>query len=135
MARKFEARSSARDVKGVIALFADSAEIMVPGIPKGGKSQFDQYLQGFVQGFPDQTMRIVSMIESGDTAAGEIEYSGTNTGSMPSPMGGMMPPTGKRMMVPGAFVIKAKDGKIVSFHGYFDQAAMAQQLGMAQQPR
>src|SRR5690242_9603540 len=86
--RKFEERNNSRDIKGIISLFSDSAEIMVPGIPKGGKAHFEQYMMGFLQGFPDQRMQVLSVIESGDTAAGEILYSGTNTGSMPSPAGG-----------------------------------------------
>jgi steroid delta-isomerase-like uncharacterized protein len=129
--RKFAERNNAHDVKGIISLFSDSAEVVVPGIPKGGKSHFELYMQGFNQGFPDAKMEIVSMIESGDTAAGEINYSGTNTGSMPSPAGGMLPATGKKVVLPGAFIVKVKDGKISSFHGYFDQAGMAQQLGLS----
>jgi predicted ester cyclase len=134
LARKFEERQSAHDIPGIMALFSDSAEVMVSGMPgKVGKSQFEQFNRGFDQGFPDARMKIVSLIESGDTAAGEIEYSGTNTGPMSSPTGGQMPPTGKKIMIPGAFILKVREGKITSFHAYFDQAGMAQQLGMTPQ--
>jgi ketosteroid isomerase-like protein len=112
-------------------LFSDSAEVIMPGMPaKIGKAQYDQVRQGFDSAFPDARTPLVSIIESGDTAAGEIVFIGTNTGSMASPAGGQIPPTGKKVNLPGAFVMKVKDGKITSYHLYFDQASMAQQLSM-----
>jgi len=116
----------------IMTLFSDSAEVIVPGMPaKIGKAQYDQVRQGFDSGFPDARTELVSIIESGDTAAGEVMFIATNTGSMPSPAGGQIPPTGKKVNLPGAFIMKVKDGKITSYHLYFDQASMAQQLGMS----
>jgi hypothetical protein len=73
---------------------------------------------------------VISAIESGDSATGEILYSGTNTGAMPTPTGTKMPATGKKLAIPGALVIKMKEGKIISFHGYHDQATMASQTNL-----
>jgi predicted ester cyclase len=114
-------------------LFSDSAEVIGPGMPKAGKREFEQYMRAFNQGFPDARMDLVSVIESGDTAAGEIMYSGTNTGPMPTPTGSMMPATGRNIALPGEFIMKVEDGKITSFHGYYHQASMAQQLGLTPQ--
>ena len=131
VARKFF--ESSRDFPSM-TLFSDSAEGIFPGMPvKIGKAQYDQVRQGFDSGFPDARTEIVTIIESGDTAAGEITFIATNTGSMPSPAGGQIPPTGKKVNLPGAFIMKVKDGKITSYHLYFDQALMAQQLGMSPQ--
>jgi predicted ester cyclase len=75
--------------------------------------------------------RYSSMIESGDTAAAEIMYSDTNTGSMATPTRSMMPATGKKVALTGAFIINVRGDKITSFHESYDQLSMAQQLGPA----
>jgi steroid delta-isomerase-like uncharacterized protein len=120
------------DPRRAIELFSDSAEVKVPGLPdKAGKGEFEQFLQGFHRGFPDARMEILSTVESGDRAAAELVYSGTNSGPVATPDGRETPPTGKRVAIPGSFFIKVRDGKIASFHGYFDQAVLAQQIGLA----
>jgi steroid delta-isomerase-like uncharacterized protein len=135
VATKWAERHNSHDLPGLISLISDAVEVYGPGMPgRLGKVQFVEYLRQFDRGFPDAHEEIISYVESGDTVACEVRYSGTNTGSMTSPMGAEMPPTGKKMSLPGSFFMRVKDGKIISFHGYLDQATMAQQLGMSSQP-
>ncbi|MDA4117043.1 MAG: ester cyclase [Thaumarchaeota archaeon] len=136
VARNWAEKQNSHDLPGLISLISDAVEVYGPGMPgRLGKAQFEEYLRQFDRGFPDMHEEIISYVESGDTIACEVRYSGTNTGSMVSSMGGEIPPTGKKMSLPGSFFMRVKDGKIISFHGYFDQATMAQQLGMSSQPR
>ena len=76
--------------------------------------------------FPDARGTIENRIESGDQVAGEILWTGTNTGSL---MG--RPPTGKRVQVRAAAVLRAEGGKIAHLRHYLDVAGLMQQLGVA----
>lgn len=78
--------------------------------------------------FPDFNVTIHETIKSGDTFASRYTLTGTNTGP------GNFPPTGKKIKVSGATIIKVAEGKIVEEWLYFNQAAMLTQLGFTITP-
>lgn len=73
------------------------------------------------------------MFGTGDQAAEEARFSGTHTGALRTPNGDV-PPTGKRMASRYAAVSRVKNGKVTSFHVYFDVADVLAQLGLMPWP-
>jgi len=76
--------------------------------------------------FPDSRGTIKSKIVDGNRGAAEIEWRGTNSGSL---MG--QPPTGKNVTVRAVAVIESDGNKIVRCSHYIDVAGMMAQLGLA----
>jgi steroid delta-isomerase-like uncharacterized protein len=75
--------------------------------------------------FPDLGFEISSNVETGGGVVLEWIMSGTNTGSLRG-----LPPTGKRIAVPGIDVIRVSGDRIASLRGYFDRHTMLEQLGV-----
>ena len=58
---------------------------------------------------------------------------GTHTGPLVLPDGTELPPTGKRVEVKGMELVRVRDGKIVVDNLYYDNLAVAAQLGLLPQ--
>ena len=70
------------------------------------------------------------MIEQGDTIATEWTWVATNTGPLVMPNGTEVPGTGKRVETKGMDLAQVRDGKLAVYHMYFDNMAVAGQLGL-----
>jgi steroid delta-isomerase-like uncharacterized protein len=79
--------------------------------------------------FPDARGVIENRLVAGNQAAGEVVWSGTNTGSLNG-----MPPTGKGVQVRAVLVLTEEGGKIARARHYLDIAGMMGQLGLAPPP-
>jgi predicted ester cyclase len=67
-------------------------------------------------------------------ACREVRFTGTHLGELRNPRtGGVIPPTGRTVTWTAAEVIRAADGKITSWHAYFDRMALMEQF--ADQPQ
>ena len=119
------------DLDGVMDLYADDA---VQGMPDGifeGRSAIHERLARELDAIPDVTHTVVSFIEQGDAFADEWTFVGTHAGPFPLPDGTVLPPTGKRVDVRGMEVVRVgPDGKIVLNNLYYDNLAVAVQLGL-----
>jgi steroid delta-isomerase-like uncharacterized protein len=89
-------------------------------------------MQGFIksvtemrEAMPDMKTEIVHLFADGDLVVIHNRVTATNTGSM---MG--MPPTGKRVDIGGADIVRFDNGKMVEHWGYYEQQKMMQQLGL-----
>ena len=60
-------------------------------------------------------------------------FVGTHTGPVVLPDGTELPPTGKRVEVQGMELVRVRDGKIVVDNLYYDNLAVAAQLGLLPQ--
>ena len=90
------------------------------------------YVQAWITAFPDLRIRRTNRVIGDDSIAGEIEFTGTNTG--PLSMGGMtLPPTGKSVLGVGAYFSKVRDGKVTEFTAHPDAAGLMVQLGLMPQ--
>jgi len=70
------------------------------------------------------------IIQNGNTAALEVEVSGTHRGQLVSP-GGDIPAINRRMSFHGARVLTfTPEGKIQSCNQYYDPAGILTQLGL-----
>ena len=88
-----------------------------------------EYVQAWFTAFPDMRVRRTNRVIGEDSVAGEIEFTGTNTG--PLSMGGrQLPPTGKSVVGIGAYFVKVKDGKVTEFSAHPDAAGLRVQLGL-----
>lgn len=122
---------ASRDADAFAAYLADTfvwTDSAVPE-PMRSKDAAKEYAQTWFTALPDFTVKQTHRIVSGDTVAAEIEFRGTNTGTMS--MGGKdIPATGKPVVGRAAYFSTIRDGKIVEFSTHPDLAGMMMQLGL-----
>ena len=80
--------------------------------------------------FPDWHSTVEELIAEGDRVAERWTGRGTHRGELQG-----IPPTGKRVEVPGSVFYRIVDGKIVEFRGQLDMMGLMQQLGVIPPPQ
>ena len=115
-----------RDAEAIIDKFAKNGTYQDPVAGLITAQEIGAYTKGLWEAFPDLSFTIISQAEAGPgVVAAQWMMSGTNFGSF---MG--LPPTGRKVSIPGADFIEFTDDKIKSLIGYFDARATPLQLGM-----
>lgn len=102
----------------------------VSATPNGefrGPDGYKQLYHTYVTAFPDCHFTIDHLIAEGNMVSLSYTFSGTHTGPLQD-----VPPTGKRVSVPGVSVSRFVDGKSVEEHVLWDQLGLLQQLGLAE---
>ena len=128
VARRADDAFNAHDLEGRLAANSDETELVMPGgIRLRGREQAG-VLEAFWEAFPDVRLTWEHHVEDGAMIAGEGVLSGTHTGPFRTPAG-ELPPSGRPVQLPYAFVRRVEGGKIASEHLYFDQMELLQQLG------
>jgi predicted ester cyclase len=114
---------------------SDDAEVVMPGgMVFRGPAETRPMLEAYVNAFPGLRHEVVSAIETADSIAVELRITMTHTGVFATPMG-ELPPTGNRVVLEACDVVRFdRDGKIRSWHAYFDSASMMAQLGVMPTP-
>jgi steroid delta-isomerase-like uncharacterized protein len=79
--------------------------------------------------FPDWHSTPEELVAEGDVVVERWTGRGTHQGDFQG-----IPPTGRRVEVPGVVFYRIRDGKIVEFRGAFDGLCLLQQLGAIPQP-
>jgi ketosteroid isomerase-like protein len=121
------------DLDGVMDLYAeDSSQLMPDGTFEGRRAIHDRLAQELAA-FSNIAHRYVSYVEQGDAFADEWVFVGTHTGPVLLPDGTEVGPTGKHVEVQGMELVRVKDGKIVVDNLYYDNLAVASQLGVLPQ--
>ena len=116
---------------------AAADELMAPDdeiyMPTGEMVNLDG-LKGFAGmfrgSFPDWHSTVEELIAEGDKVAERWTARGTHLGELQG-----IPPTGKRVEVPGSVFYEIVDGKIVEFRGLFNMMSLMQQLGAIPSPQ
>ena len=128
---RYVERYNAGDLDGVLDLYAeDGVQIMPDGMFEG-RSAIHERLARELEAFPDVRHTVRSFIEQGDMFADEWTFAGTHTGPFVLPNGSTLPPTGQAVEVRGMEVVQVRsDGKIVLNSLYYDNLAVAAQLGL-----
>jgi steroid delta-isomerase-like uncharacterized protein len=121
---------NAGDLDGVMDLYAEDAVQWMPDGTFEGRSVIRERLARELVAFPDVHWDLVSFVEQGDAFADEWIFVGTHTGPLPLPDGTELPPTGKRVEMKGMEFVQMRDGKIVVDNLYYDNLAVAAQLGL-----
>lgn len=120
------------DAAGYAAAFADGATLVDPLFPDGvhGREAIQATTEAMLKTFPDLSATLRSIVESGNRAAVEAVYRGTNDGPLAMP-GGELPPTGREVTIELCEIFEVgDDGLILHDRSYFDVAGFLQQLGI-----
>ena len=124
---------NAGDLDGVMDLYAENATQLMPDGTFEGRNTIRERLAQELHAFSDLAHRVVSYVEGGDAFADEWVFVGTHSGPVVLPDGTEVPPTGKRVEVPGMELVMMRDGKIVLDNLYYDNLAVVVQLGLLPQ--
>jgi predicted ester cyclase len=135
---QFYAAFNAQDASGCRAVLdraaAEGFEYRGPtGALTSPDEIMEQVITPFWRAFPDGAIETVQIADGGDTAAVEHRYTGTHTGPLPMP-DGEVPPTGRRLTFDACTVAAVRGSAIRFWHGYYDQMAIAAQLGLIPAP-
>jgi predicted ester cyclase len=121
---------NARDIERVLANQQPDAELVTSGgLTLRGHEQVRQVTEALWSAFPDGIFSFAGRVLTGDAAAVELLFTGTNTGPLVTP-NGEIPPTGKSVTIRSASIIRFRDGLIASEHAYTDQLDFMTQLGL-----
>lgn len=125
-----------RDADAFLDMLADDFVWIDDALPEPirDRATARRYMDGWVTSFPDMRVRVVNRVVGDDGVAGEVEFSGTNTGELDLGDGNRVPATGKKVRFPGSYFFRARNGKIKEFHTYGDTLGLLTQLGVAQPP-
>src|SRR5262249_25264178 len=122
---------NAGDLDGVMDLYAENS---VQGMPDGvyeGRSAIHERLAQELTAFTDVNHTVRSFVEQGDAFADEWTFAGTHSAPVRLPDGSELPPTGRRIEIEGMEIVRVgRDGKIVLNTLYYDNLAVALQLGL-----
>ena len=95
----------------------------IPGIAHT-RDGLKQFVGVYLRAFPDADITIEDQLVEGDRVVTRWTGRGTQTGEFME-----MPPSGKKVAVPGVQIDQFSGGKIVEEWTLFDQLGMLQQLG------
>jgi steroid delta-isomerase-like uncharacterized protein len=124
---------NAGDLDGVMELYAEDSTQLMPDGTYEGRSAIRDRLAQELAAFSDLAHRYLSYVEEGDAFADEWVFVGTHTGPVALPDGTEVPATGKRVEVQGMELVRVRDGRIVADNLYYDNLAVAAQLGLLPQ--
>jgi steroid delta-isomerase-like uncharacterized protein len=126
-------RYNAGDLDGVMDLYADDAVQNMPDGSFEGRSAIRERLAQELSGFTDVNHTVRSFVEQGDSFCDEWTFAGTHTRPFLLPDCTELPPTGKRVEIPGMELVQVRDGKVILNSLYYDNLAVAVQLGLVPQ--
>lgn len=111
-------------------LMAVDAEIHMPTGEVVDPDGLKSFAGTFRGSFPDWHSTFEELIAEGDRVAERWTGRGTHRGELQG-----IPPTGKRVEVPGSVFYRIVGGKIVEFRGQLDMMSLMQQLGVIPSPQ
>jgi ketosteroid isomerase-like protein len=118
------------DIDAAVGACSEELETVDPGMGTvHGIEPFREYLETFKRAMPDARAIIEKQYESGDTVIVEGRFVGTHTGPLASEDGDIEP-TGKTVDLRFADFSRVTEGKIASYHTYYDQVGLLTQLGL-----
>ena len=121
---------NARDRQGWVALFDEGAEFVASGgMRASGPAGAELFYDAWTGAFPDRVIDDAIIFGTSDQAAEDARFTGTHTGTLPTPNGDV-PPTGKTLVARYAVISRVENGKIASFRVFFDVADVMAQLGL-----
>ncbi len=121
---------NAGDLDGLANSYTGDAGLVSPDGTAQGRAAIREQWSREKVAFPDRTLTIDVMVEQGDTVATEFTWAATHTGPLVMLDGTELPPTGKRIEAKGMDLTQVRDGKIAVHHLYWDNMALAGQLGL-----
>ena len=111
-------------------LMASDAVIHLPTGEVLNPNELKIFVGTWRESFPDWHSTFEELIAEGDRVAERWTGRGTHLGELQG-----IPPTGKRVEVPGSVFYRIAGGKIVEFRGQLDMMSLMQQLGALVNPK
>jgi predicted ester cyclase len=125
---------NSRAIDQLLDLYAPQAQLESSGgMSAKGREEIRKFTESWVQGFPDCRIRRERLIVEGSTVVEVGVFSGTHTGTFPTPMGDL-PPTGRHVEGPYVDIFDFENDKIVRDRLYLDRMDLMEQLGMVPTP-
>jgi steroid delta-isomerase-like uncharacterized protein len=93
-----------------------------------GPEKIVELFKGWKTAFPDAVGTVTSSVASGNTAALEVMWKGTQTGPLTTAEG-TIPASGKRQETPAAVFYVFEGDKIKASRHYFDAMTLLKQIG------
>ena len=115
------------DSAGWVGDFSPDAELAAPGISGSGTEMVNMFYSLWQDAFPDNQVRVVAMLEDGDTAVLQGVFEGTHTEVLNAP-DQPIPATGRRVSIPFVTLNTFGAGKLTNFALYFDRVELLSQL-------
>jgi heme-degrading monooxygenase HmoA/predicted ester cyclase len=103
---------------------------MPGGIQLTGKDAAETMWSTWQEAFPDNRIETIAIHADDRGGVHEFRATGTHSGTLRGPAG-EIPATGRTVEMGMCGVYEFEEGKITSFHLYFDQAELLGQLGLA----
>jgi len=88
------------------------------------------FIQGFITAFPDLHFHVTRTIAQGDSVVAHWTGTGTHNGTLTTPTGNAIPPTGKKATVMGSSTFDLKGGKLSRSWAFWDMTSLLGQLGL-----
>lgn len=130
--RTAHAAFNGRDLHEAVRHFRPDTEYTdhARGLTTKGPAEFIDWMQGWIDSFPDATIQEARYMDSGDHCVATFQGRGTNNGPI-----GNLPPTGHRMDLGMCEVLRFDaSGRIASGDMYYDSMSMMVQLGHMRPP-
>lgn len=123
---------NARDWGTYGRLWAESLVTHAPGLgePTKGRAARVQWMQGFLEAFPDGRIEKRQSFGDGDRLCVELTFAGTHKGPLLGPRGNAIPATNRRVRFQSCLVLRFDGEEVIELHEYFDQIEMLTQLGL-----
>ncbi len=125
-------RWNAHDREGFLDLFDD--EVAFVNEPTGeelkGREEFGKgFYDMQTEAYPDTELKDLLILAEGNTVFMTGSFTGTHTGVMHAPIGDL-PPTGKHVKSPFAFVAEVHDSKVKRARMFYDRLLTLEQEGV-----
>ena len=121
------------DLDRVAAMVSEDFELVdfaAEGQTFRGPQGIRQWHQIFLTAAPDAKAELTNVVTAGEGwVFTEHTGRGTHTGPLVGPSG-TIPPTGRRIELPIAELVRVEEGKITLLHAYYDGATLMRQLGV-----
>jgi predicted ester cyclase len=119
------------DKDSFIALFTESCEITTPGdLILRGLAGAEMFWEAWHSAFPDSHLTIRNIFGTDNQVAMEATFEGNHTGTLQTPDGSQIPPTGKHVSTPYVAIFTVQGDEIAAKHLYFDQIRVLTQLDL-----
>jgi len=120
------------DVNKFLTFCDDSIVVNELGVaePHKGKYGARDFVNNWISAFPDFKIKRLNTVATEDSIAYELEFTGTNTGTLKMGDAPGIPATNRKVTNKGSCFGKVKDGKFTEISAYPDLAGMLMQLGV-----
>lgn len=130
-ARAFTERYNAGDWDGMRDVIAPDAVYDEVGTGRRieGADAILEVNKAWKAALPDSQGTIEDALSCDDRVVLRITWSGTQSGPLPLPTGGEIPPSNRQINVPACQIVRVADGKLVEAIHYFDMLTLLEQIG------